>query len=143
MPLLIRPPGGLDAPAAVADAVAAWDLLPTFAELARTASPRRIDGRSFAPLLQGKPRRRIPEALYWRGPDSAPWEVVWFGRWKAILPHREAPWILHDLEADPMEGSDVASGHPDVLEEARRHLQTAREPLPLPTPKTLPLPSGG
>lgn len=142
VPLLVRPPGGLDAPASVGDPVAAWDILPTFAELARTAAPRRIDGRSFAPLLMGKPRRRTADYLYWRGPDTEPWEVVRFGRWKAIRPRPDAPIRLHDLEADPRETVDVASGHPEVLEEAGRHLKAAREPLPMPTPAPLPLPTG-
>jgi len=57
-PFLVRWPGRVK-PGSLDDAhfVSAVDLKPTFLEVAGVAGPERLDGRSFAPLLQGKPQK--------------------------------------------------------------------------------------
>ncbi len=56
-PFLVRWPGRVK-PGSLDDAhfVSAVDLKPTFLEVAGVAGPDRLDGRSFAPLLPGKPQ---------------------------------------------------------------------------------------
>ncbi len=56
-PFLVRWPGRVK-PGSLDDAhfVSAVDLKPTFLEVAGVAGPDRLDGRSFAPLLRGKPQ---------------------------------------------------------------------------------------
>jgi arylsulfatase len=55
------------------------------------------------------------------GPRLLCWEhegnrAVRQGDWKAVAPHRGA-WELYDLARDPTEGHDLASRHPDKIQE--------------------------
>ncbi len=114
------------------------DVMPTLAELAG-AEPPETDGISIVPTLlgeeaAGRPQRKH-ELLYWnryenayRRPDRPEryHEAVRMGRWKAVQPAPGEPFELYDIEADPGETTDVADEHPDVMEQVRGHLETAR-----------------
>ncbi len=55
VPLMIRPPGGLQTGRRVKDVTALLDILPTVVELAGGQLPASIRGRSLAPALRGEP----------------------------------------------------------------------------------------
>jgi arylsulfatase A-like enzyme len=109
------------------------DWLPTAAELAGAPAPEVTDGISIVPVLTGRadeqPRH---EFLYWefheRGFKQA---ALYQGRWKGIRaggPDKTV--VLHDLENDIAEETNVAGQHPDIAEQIGAYLKTARAPLP-------------
>jgi arylsulfatase A len=133
-PRLIRP-GTSDRP------TQQTDLLPTMAELAGAPAPRDIDGRSVAPLLDGRLADTPgPPYLYWYRLDNTVTsradyteggrigrlaEAARQGQWKAVryapgrdrtAPDDEWQAELYDLRSDPGESTDVAATYPGVLD---------------------------
>ena len=128
MPLLVRWPGRTPAGTVSDHPWAAWDLLPTLAELAGVPPPPGIDGASRLGLLLGRPAPD-PAPLYWEFHEGGFSQAVRLGRWKAVRRKSvRAPILLFDLHADPGERHDVAAGHPDVVRRIRRLLKTSRTP---------------
>ena len=138
--MIVRWPGRVKA-GAVSDYP--WyfaDIMPTFAEIARTAPPKGIDGVSILQLLLGgaAPKR---EFLYW---EANAWnaksqkllperlgQAVRTGDWKAIRSKPGAPLELYNLRKDPSEATDVAAANPAVIARIEAYLKTARtEPRP-------------
>ena len=60
VPLMIRPPGGLDTGLKVDALTSLLDLQPTFLELAGLNPPQGIHGRSLLPAIQGQPQAGHP-----------------------------------------------------------------------------------
>lgn len=94
---------------------AAWDLVPTLADL--STAQRRIPGNgiSFAPTLRGRPQ---PEhtLLYWTL-EGGKVQAVRKGDWKGLYLRGEPALSLFDLRSDPHERTDVSSEHPDIVRE--------------------------
>ncbi|SPL90373.1 Arylsulfatase [[Actinomadura] parvosata subsp. kistnae] len=101
--------------------VAAWDLLPTLADLAETPVPAHLDGLSFRGLLTGEGAPKHTH-LVWNRPRKA--QAIRRGRWKLV---RFAPHIagagpegrveLYDLSRDPGESRDIAAARPQITRE--------------------------
>lgn len=129
VPLLVRWPGRV-APGMVDDLVtAAWDWLPTFAELARAPVPPGLDGVSLAPaLLGGKPVSRPP--LYWEFHERGFIRAARLRDWKGVSPAPDRPLELYDLARDPGETTDVAAQNPAVVRDIEAFLTAARTPSP-------------
>ena len=140
VPLIVRWPGQV-APGATDDFKwAFWDVLPTLASLGGAQTPQGIDGISVAQRVLGQGQEEPDRFLYWEaipgllGGDVQPRSVaVRYGKWKAIRPRADRPIELYDLEADIGEQNNVAEQHPEVMEEIRKFLATART-----TPRTYP-----
>jgi arylsulfatase A-like enzyme len=118
-PFIARWPGRI-APNTVSKAVAAnWDVLPTVAELTGAKVAHRIDGRSFAPALFGRPLP--PHApLYWEHHGvCAGQQAVRDGKWKLVRlgvgARTPLAPMLFDLDADPGERHDLAAQQPAVV----------------------------
>lgn len=108
--------------------VAHLDVLPTLLEACRVPPPAgvRLDGRSFLPLLEGKPVEWPERDLVFqahRGDAPVPYHnfALRSGRWKLLCnsgfgreqPPSGAPaFELYDLEADPFEERDLARSRP-------------------------------
>ncbi len=130
IPMAVRWPGRI-APGQVSDLL--WyfpDVLPTVAELTGATAPDDVDGMSILPELVGEEAagRKQPdhEYLYWEiGPQIA----VRKGDWKAILPGAKREWELYDLSRDLSEKNNVATDHPEILAELKRHAEAAHEPV--------------
>jgi arylsulfatase len=125
------------------------DILPTVARLTGAALPAlKIDGLDIWPLMSGKEGAANPhDAYYFYYNDNELWSVM-SGRWKLQLPHkyntlegaaggndgRPAPYKqrkvekpeLYDLENDPDETTDVAAGHPEMVERLGVLVEKAR-----------------
>jgi arylsulfatase A len=132
VPMVVWGPGRVPA-GRVSDHVwAAWDVLPTLAELAGADAPDDIDGLSMANALTGRGPAPEHESLYWEFYEGTPAQAVRMGRWKAIRqPMLSGPIELYDLQADPGEQRDVAAQHPEIVERARAAMRQAHTPSPM------------
>lgn len=107
-----------------------WDMMPTLAEVAGGYPPLGIDGISVLPAFLGESVPHPHEYLYWdyghtrRRYDQA----VRMGNWKGIRFGQESAIQLYDLKADQGETTDVASGHPEVVEKISQIMATAAVP---------------
>nr|SBO98293.1 Choline-sulfatase [Nonomuraea gerenzanensis] len=101
--------------------VAAWDILPTLADLADTPVPANLDGLSFRGLLTGEGAPKHSH-LVWNRPRKA--QAIRRGRWKLV---RFDPNIagagpegrveLYDLTKDPGESRDLSAARPQITQE--------------------------
>ena len=121
-PMIARWPGVIE-PNTETDHISAhWDMLPTFADLAGTSFPDRLDGTSMAPLLTGHPENQKPAPfLYWEGYSRNGVQAIRKGKWKAqhsgIFGKGEPLMELYDLSTDLAETTNVADEHPEVVAE--------------------------
>ena len=114
--------GGVDVDALTAHV----DLYRTFCDLAGVELPTKMqefDGRSLVPLLEN-PKAEWPDRKLfvhcgrWNGdPESAKFEkcAVRTEQWRFVN-NKE----LYDISADPGETTDVASSHPEVIDQLRK-----------------------
>ena len=105
---------------------AAWDLLPTLADLAEAVRrPLDLDGVSMVDLFYG---RRPPERefLYWEIHEPTFQQAIRSGKWKGLRSGLTGSLALYDLEADPGETSDVAGDNAEVVERLESLLEEAR-----------------
>ncbi|RMF39858.1 MAG: N-acetylgalactosamine-4-sulfatase [Planctomycetota bacterium] len=122
VPFFLRwPAGGLDTARDVEPITAHVDILPTLIDLCGIAPPSgvRFDGRSIKPLLYGDAKnwddrilvtdsQRVKDPIKWRK------SAVMTSRWRLINGKE-----LYDIKRDPGQTSDIASGHPDVVQRLR------------------------
>jgi arylsulfatase A-like enzyme len=111
------------------------DLLATAAELAGIDPPTGLDSDSFLSSLRGKAsedrwRRRSP--LYWECHIAGRiWQVVRFGKWKAIRsPFGTGEILLYDMSNDVSEKSNYAIRRPDLAKHAANLLTRYHQPDP-------------
>ncbi len=122
-PLVVRAPGF--APSRVDALVHTVDLAPTVLELVGLAPVADQTGRSLVPLMRGE---ELPERGVLAELNAAPSTNLraWIdGRWKLILDLDHETAKLFDVEADPLEQSDVAAGQPQVVARMRQELLDA------------------
>ena len=111
----------------VTDFVSAqWDLLPTFAEIARREAPKNIDGISLLPLLSGQKQTNHHEYLYWEFHERGFQQAVRAGEWKAIRPQADEKLELYNLRTDRSEKTNVAAANPDIVGKLEKYLKEAR-----------------
>jgi arylsulfatase A-like enzyme len=126
VPLIARWPERIK-PGQVTDFVSAnWDLLPTFAEIARTEAPKNIDGISLLPLLTGREQTNRHDYLYWEFHERGFQQAVRAGEWKGIRPQADEKLELYNLKTDPGEKENVAEKNPEVVAKLEKYLKEAR-----------------
>lgn len=108
-----------------------WDVFPTFIDLIGSEMPNNLDGISFLPTLRGnKTEQKQHEYLYWEFHEKGGRQAVRKGNWKAVkydvLKKPNAPIKLFNLENDPGEEKDIASLHPEIIEEMEKIIKSAR-----------------
>lgn len=132
VPLIVRQPGTVPADTVSTELIAAWDLFPTFAELAGIAPPQGIDGVSMAEAFRGLPPYRRHEYLYWDyGHCRTQYDqAVRLENWKGIRLGRQAPLELYDLNRDPEEKRNLADLHPEIVQRIETIMQQAVVPHP-------------
>ena len=107
------------------------DWMATAAELAGASLPEGRDSISFVPTLRGRPADQPRhEYLYWEFHEGGFRQAALLdGRWKAIRTGRsDAKPVLHDLQNDIAEKTDVSADHPEIVERLVKYLDTARTP---------------
>ncbi|MEI7685317.1 MAG: hypothetical protein WCL32_09840 [Planctomycetota bacterium] len=86
------------------------------------------------PALQGKAgddrwRRKSP--LYWESYQGRTWQVVRFGKWKAIRsPLFTGEILLYDISNDPAEKANYAIRRPDLARHANNLFDKHHQPDP-------------
>lgn len=106
---------------------AAWDILPTFCQLAGVAPPDGIDGLSLVPTLKGDPDKQPEhEFLYWEFHEQGRKQAVRMGPWKGVrlnvAKNPDAPIELYNLNDDLAETRDVAAEHPEIVAQMRQRM---------------------
>ena len=132
VPMIASWPGKIAA-GSESDLVSAfWDFLPTMAELTGSSLDHPSDGVSMLPTLLGLPGQKQHAYLYWEFPARKGRIAVRKGKWKAVRYdasiNPNSPLELYDVENDPGESINVASGNPEVVSSIRNLLQDARTP---------------
>lgn len=145
VPCIVRWPGRVS-PGGTCDHVTGFeDWLPTLLELsgAADATPRDIDGISFAPTLLGRSQPPRP-FLYRESAGYGGQQAVRVGDWKAIRRNlnpapsaknrNPAAVELYDLAHDPGEKSDLAGSNPETADRLldlmnREHAKSTLFPL--------------
>ncbi|MBI5365003.1 MAG: arylsulfatase [Planctomycetes bacterium] len=140
-PLIARWSGKI-APGRTTDEVAAaWDLMPTIVGLAdarpRTSEatapialplPLDLDGVDLSPLLLGE-LFGVKRHLYWELRSYGGQQAARFGDWKAVrreIDKGNTEIELYDLAHDPNETHDLANERPELVEHAKKLLESSR-----------------
>ena len=93
--------------------------MPTVLELSGGEYPETVRGEkvgpmvgtSLVPLLEGKEiAREDPLFCSYVGNNG-----FWDGKYR-LVSNRGGPWMLLDIEADPVENFDIAANHPERVE---------------------------
>ncbi len=134
VPMIAKWPGNIEA-GSVSDYLwAAWDLMPTAAELAGAESlvPDDIDGVSAVPVFLGEEMVR-PNEIYFesfggRGRQDGDMGVsVRKGKWKAIANSSLLDeFELYNLEQDPGETQNLAPEYPEKVRELKNIIIASR-----------------
>ena len=144
MPLLLRYPRRVASGAVASGFVTNVDYAPTFLDLAGVPIPDWMQGRSFAPLLDGRQPNDWPSSMYYRywmhrddahniwahyGVRTENHKLIYFyndplGQPGANGPTDPPEWELYDLIADPEELTNVYGrpGYERVTSELKTEL---------------------
>jgi len=107
---------------------------------AKSATPREIDGISFAPTLFGKKQKERP-FLYRESPGYGGQQCVRVGEWKVIRQNlnpsaqqkdlKPGAVELYNLAKDPFETTNLATKYPEIVRKLERimRLQHTRSVL--------------
>jgi arylsulfatase A len=152
VPFIARWPGHIPAGQVCREMAMTIDLFPTVANLVNAPLPlRKIDGLDIWPLLSGQRGATNPHAAYYFYYGENELQAVRTSRWKLILPHsyRTLAGVpaahggipsqyhnlkltspeLYDMKRDPRERKNVASRHPEVVEQLESLAERARADL--------------
>ncbi|MFA6545905.1 MAG: sulfatase [Limisphaerales bacterium] len=123
-------PGQIQAGASSGAIASMMDVMPTFARLGGGTVPqdRKIDGVDLWPVLSGRARESSREAFHYfhgftlEAIRSGPWKLHLVARGAAGSKAKQAkqeslaqPPILHNLETDVAETTNVAEANPEVV----------------------------
>ncbi|HIN54220.1 MAG TPA: N-acetylgalactosamine-6-sulfatase [Planctomycetes bacterium] len=143
VPLIVKWPGRIAAGTNSSLVTGLEDWLPTLADLIdQTASvPQGLDGISIAPTLLGKGQEER-DFMYREFSGYGGQQAVWMGPWKGVRQNllrknnmNPLKIELYNLDKDSNESKDVASAHPEVVEQIRKLMKdqhTASEWYPIP-----------
>jgi arylsulfatase A-like enzyme len=138
VPLIMRWPGGLSGGRIVNEVVQSIDVMPTLLALGGIEAPQGLQGQSLTPLLSaggesGEWRRQpaiTEKAVTQPGAAPPPHETESYaitdGQWKLVRNVIRAEGVpefeLYDAANDPLDKTDVASAHGDVVERLAKAL---------------------
>jgi arylsulfatase A-like enzyme len=132
VPCIFRWPGQISKGVTSADIVANLDIFPTFVKLAggQVPSDRSIDGKNIFEFLKGKTSSPRKDFFYLRSGRRL--EAVRVGEWKLRLSNAvqeerlknvaPLPELFH-LNRDPSERYNLASEHPEIVEQLKKSLR--------------------
>lgn len=132
VPMIAWWPGRIDS-GQTSDHISGFqDMMPTFAELAGTNTPPKIDGISIVPTLLGTGQQQTHEYLYWEFPSQGGKQAIRKDEWKAVRlgvkENKEASIELYNLNEDPSEQANVAAQYPEIVSEMDSIFRAAHVP---------------
>lgn len=105
----------------------AMDLFTTMAHVSGAEIPadRPIDGKNILPLMKGDKNAKSPHKAVFGFRPRGGIESVRYQHWKLIMPKtnrqgKKVPAELYDLKKDLKEANNIASLHPDVVNDMIR-----------------------
>lgn len=126
VPLIVRWPAQIAARGVSDLPCAAWDVLPTAAELAFSSPPKKLAGLSLLPTLIGQGQTNRHEFLYWEKHADGFQQAVRLGDWKAIRSETNQLPELFNLKIDLAEWNNVATNHAEVVAKMEKIFNAAR-----------------
>ena len=141
VPLIASWPGRIEAGGITDHVSAHYDMDATLAALTGYAVPDSTDGVSFLPTLLREGEQTRHDFLYWEFPEQGGQVAIRMGDWKVVrqnLKNDQAPTLeVYNLRADPLESTDVAAEHPEIVDRAaaifaREHTNAAIERFRIP-----------
>jgi len=108
VPLLIRPPGGLETPVRVSELFSLIDLAPTLVHLVGITPPAEWDGISWAPHLVGGARSPARPVIADEEVDQKRLAAIVDDRWKLVVDLNSGTRTLYDLYTNPGELDEYA-----------------------------------
>lgn len=146
VPLIFVPPGALEAPRVVGQAVRSIDIAPTLYEALGVAPPGKLDGVSLLAFIEGKPPGEVPESYAAMYPSrgskrdnirlclrNGAWKALW--KW-TLADGKNVGMELYDVLNDPRELDNRFEHEQERFEALRTRLdprvlapKAVREPL--------------
>ena len=117
------------------------DVFPTLAEVTQSQPLQEVDGVSLVSHLQQPEQESLNrETLFWHFPhyrykQVGPYSIVRKDKWKMIKFYEEETVELYDLENDLSENHELASEHPEIVEELEGLLEDWLASTQAKTPK--------
>lgn len=131
VPMIAYWPGSIKAKSKSDHISAFWDILPTVCDLINIENPKNIDGISLLPELMGENQEQH-DYLYWEFHEGGGKQAVRMGNWKgirlAMSKNPVASIELYNLASDPNEQNDIASGHPEIVEQIAQIMKEEHTP---------------
>lgn len=117
VPFALRWTGHVPAGASFDQPVSSLDIFATIAALAgvQPDPAKPLDGVNLVPFIHGREKAAPHRAIYLRKFDQQAYAVR-MGDFKLVLPGKEKPAQLFNLEKDISEQRNVISGKPDIAE---------------------------
>ena len=137
VPTIFSMPGTLPHGTEYHGLMANFDFYSTIASQTAQRIPDHCDGVDLFPYFKNKRTGDAHEYLFWLNsqPDDAVRRhliAVRWQDWRLYRKYSSDPWHLFDLKLDPREENNVASQHPDVVQQmALRHEQWSKTLAPL------------
>ena len=133
VPFIVRWPGIVKS-GQVSDQISAfWDILPTFAEIAKVnISDVPTEGISILPTLLGNPKEQKQHPyLYWEFHENKySDQALRMGNWKAIRHDPDGILELYNLQDDPKEQKDLAGTESKIALQLEKLLDEYRTENP-------------
>lgn len=128
VPLIAYWPGKIKPSSTTGLPAAAWDIMPTLADLAMVDSPETTDGISLVPTFTGQTKKQEKrEYLYWEY-HMGKQQAVRMGNWKGVrFGGTLEPIELYDLSTDIGETNNIAAQHPEIIEKIDSIMFEARK----------------
>ncbi|MEO1845510.1 MAG: sulfatase/phosphatase domain-containing protein, partial [Akkermansiaceae bacterium] len=120
IPFMVQWKGHLPAGQLYRHPVSSMDLFATAAGLGNIPAPGNLDGVDLLPYLRGSKKDPPHESLFWRQRHKTAFRM---GAWKIVGDTRKQDdhhWELYNLAQDLTERVNLASRHPDKLNELRQ-----------------------
>ncbi|MCD6347342.1 MAG: arylsulfatase [Bacteroidales bacterium] len=122
VPMIASWPNHIE-PGSTSDHISAfYDVLPTLCEIAGIDPGTATDGISFLPTLLNK-KQKEHDYMFWEFPEYRGQQAVRIGKWKGIrkdIKKGNLEIELYNLEDDIREEKNIASEHPDIVEQMRK-----------------------
>lgn len=128
-PLVVYAPGRIKGQTVERSTWAFWDILPTISELTHAKAPQKIDGLSFAPLLQQQRPKNTHQYFYWQFNEGEFKEAILMGDWKLIRfkdKGKAEQLELYNLKTDVGEQKNLVKQYPDRIKTMCQLMKSAK-----------------